>query len=291
MVVQDSLILEYLIEKEILTFDKDISPIKLSCIKDRLIGLVQQCSRSSHKDDSRHFTIIENKPREELTRESATIKASQISEIINNCHALTTVEDNALTTVEDNIIQVLKPNDDDLIVQCIEEANDDDETIAYSSLIFLEHLGRDMKIYDSKKLRAFLKRSIYHDNKIEHLSSFLDIVKRMLHSSTKLDNNPGFQIYVKKNMRQRLIEIIASFDDKHWNSKSNAFQIIHDYEIVAANERTQLYVKTLLGCIRDCDHTHYQKNVELLTLRIPNDTHTVRVKEIQSFSNCPKTVR
>jgi hypothetical protein len=64
-------------------------------------------------------------------------------------------------------------------------------------------------------------------------------------------------------MRQRLIEIIASFDDKHWNSKSNAFQIIHDYEIVSANERTQLYVKTLLDWIRVCDDTHYQKNFYL----------------------------
>ena len=36
----------------------------------------------------------------------------------------------------------------------------------------------------------------------------------MLHTSTKLDNNPGFQIYVKKSMRQRLIEIITSFDDR-----------------------------------------------------------------------------
>ena len=97
----------------------------------------------------------------------------------------------------------------------------------------------------------------------------------MLYTSTKLDNNPGFQIYVKKNMRQRLTEIITSFDNRYGNSKLNVFQIIEDYEIVATNERTQLYVKTLLACIRDCDHTQYQKNMESITFRIPNDTETV----------------
>ena len=59
------------------------------------------------------------------------------------------------------------------------------------------------------------------------------------------------------------------------NSKLNAFQIIDDYEIVATNERTQLYVKTLLAFVRDCDHTPYQKNMESLTFRILHDTQTV----------------
>ena len=76
-------------------------------------------------------------------------------------------------------------------------------------------------------------------------------------------------------MRQRLTEIITSFDNRYGNNKLNVFQIIDDYEIVATNERTQLYVKTLLACIRDCDHTQYQKNMESITFRIPNDTETV----------------
>ena len=127
---------------------------------------MQRCSRSSHKEDPSHYTVIDTKSREELKRVNATITVSQISEILRNC-------DDVLITVEDKIIHELKQCDQDLITQCIDEANEDDQNIAYTALVFLEHLGRDMKIYDSKKLRAFLKRSIYDDNKIAHLSSYL----------------------------------------------------------------------------------------------------------------------
>ena len=88
--------------------------------------------------------------------------------------------------------------------------------------MFLEHLGIKMKIYNSRKLLLFIKRSIEDYKKVGHLSLYLDLIRRMLHTSTALDKNYTFLDYVKQNYKSKIVEVISSFDSPYKSSKQFA---------------------------------------------------------------------
>ena len=160
MVIHDSLGLEKLIEKEIIAFDRNLTAERIDCIKEKLINLVQRRSRVSYKEDSRYYRHVDENSSKELKKANSTITPSDISELIDECSHV------SIPTFEKEIVIQLNELDDELILQCINEADDTDEKIAITALIFIEHLGRDMKIYNSNRLLDFLKKSVYNDKKI-----------------------------------------------------------------------------------------------------------------------------
>jgi hypothetical protein len=71
--------------------------------------------------------------------------------------------------------------------------------------MFIEHLGIKMKIYKSKKLLSFLRNFIGDDEKIGYLTYYLDIVRRMLYTSTTVDKDYAFLNYTKKYYKGRIM--------------------------------------------------------------------------------------
>jgi hypothetical protein len=155
-----------------------------------------------------------------------------------------------------------------ILDQSIEEANDEDDKIASTALIFLEHLAISMEIYESNNLLSFLRKSIYDDNKIVYLRYYLDLIRRMLHTSTTLRKDDSFQDYVRKDLKKRLTDIISSFDSKYSNAKSSAFQIFDEFQIISSDDRNIFYIHTLIECVQNCDDDQYQKNLQYLVTRI-----------------------
>ncbi len=294
MVIQDSLGLEYLIEKEIIAFDRNLTPEKIDCIKEKLINLVQRCSRASYKEDSHYYTCVDENSSKEFKKANSTITPDDISELVDGCSHVSIPPSETRLTYETQ----LKEHDDGLILQCINEAEETDENIALTAL-FLERLGRDMKIYNSNRLLDFLKKSIYDNKKIDHLSLYLDIIKRMLHTSVTVENSHEFQFFVKENMKQKLLDIITSPDEKYDRSKLDAFQIIEDYDIIRAKDRNEMYIQSLLNCVQNCDNKEFERTQGYLVNRIPYNTQNVAlirkgliqikksndVKEIQNRCN------
>jgi hypothetical protein len=295
MVIKDSLGLEYLIVKEIIAFDRNLTPEKIDCIKEKLINLVELCSRTSYKEDSFYYTCVDENSSKEFKKANSTITPNDISELVDDCsHVSISTSETTLTSKTQ-----LKEHDDELILQCINEAEETDENIALTALIFLERLGRDMKIYNSNRLLDFLKKSIYDNKKIGHLSIYLDIIKRMLRTSVTVENSHEFQFFVKENMKQKLLEIITSPDEKYDRSKLDAFQIIEDYDIIPAKDRNEIYIQSLLNCVQNCDNKEFERTQGYLVNRIAHSTQNVAfirkgliqikksndVKEIQNRCN------
>lgn len=268
MVIQDILGLENLIMKEITAFDRNLTYKKIECIKEKLINLVHSCSRTSYKEDSRYYTHVDENSPKELKIENSTITPDDISDLIDECSHVSS------PTYEKIVIQ-LQEHDDELILQCINEAEDTDENIALTALIFLEHLGRNMKIYDSNQLLDFLKKSIYDKKKISYLSLYLQMIKRMLHTSVTVENSHEFQFFVKENMKQKLLDIITSPDEKYDRSKLDAFQIIEDYDIIPSEDRKEIYIQSLLNCVQNCDNKQLERTHGYLLDRITHSPQNV----------------
>lgn len=152
-IIPDALGLERLVHKEIIYSNVDIPYRKVNRIMEGLIELAQECSRASYREGSCYYTSKDDNSTEKLKRVTSTIKVSDISEIINNCMNIPILETEGKNVVKELTLQ---EHDNSLINQCIEEADEKDEKIASTALMFLEHLGIKMKIYHSKKLLSFL---------------------------------------------------------------------------------------------------------------------------------------
>lgn len=268
-IIPDTLGLERLLHKEIVYAYGDISNRKVNCIMEGLIGLVQRCSRASYREESCYYTSNEENSTEQLKKATSTIKDSDISEIGDGCMNIPILENEEKNEVRD---EKLQEHDNKLIDQCIDEANEKDEKIAYTALIFLEHLGINMKIYNSRKLLSFLKKCINDDEKIGYLSFYLDLIRRMLHTSIALDKDYTFLNYVKKNYKRKIVDIICSLDYRYGSSsKQSALQIIDEYEIISAVDRNELYLRTLIECVQKCTDEQYQPNLQYLIIRVPHN--------------------
>jgi hypothetical protein len=277
MVIQDFLTLEYLVLKEIVQAHQDKPQPQLECIKcimQEVIKLAQKCSRTSEKEDALSYTSILREDQENLKIKNRTIRTSDIVNIVKSCSMSSKIEMEKEEFTRDN----LKENDDKLVSQLIHEASDEDDKIAFTALIFLERLGSEMKIHNSIPLRRFLKRSLHDEDKVSYLNNYLDLVKRMLNTSMIIERNYEFHDYVKKYFKKRIIEIIISFDDRFVKSKSDALQIVDNYGIVSNDERTKIYIETLLRCVEICNKNQYKINLNYLIDRIPKDISNKALK-------------
>jgi hypothetical protein len=122
MVIQDLLGLEYLMNKELLYSFPEISDGRLNCIKERLIGLAEKCSRSSEKESSPFYTIANGVKRKELKMQSRTIGVCNIKNIINICFETKDARVENIVSHKDSLME----NDEQLLAQFINEASDED---------------------------------------------------------------------------------------------------------------------------------------------------------------------
>ena len=67
---------------------------------------------------------------------------------------------------------------------------------APTTLISLEHIGRDMKVYKSIKLRRFLGKSIKVNKKINYYDYYFDLIRRLLYQS-RIERDYEFVNYIK----------------------------------------------------------------------------------------------
>lgn len=201
-VIQDSLGLEYLIETEITFSFPQISNGRSKCIKQKLIDHVQKCSRTAERENSVFYTVVEKEKQKMLKTQSRTIRICDIDDIIKECLEIQGDVIERTEIYKEN----LRENDERLITQFITEANDEDETIASTALVSLERMGGDIKIHSSVRLRKFLKRSIYNNEKVGYLDYYLNLIKRMLYTSVKIERDYEFQDYVKTYLIKRSLK-------------------------------------------------------------------------------------
>jgi hypothetical protein len=184
----------------------------------------------------------------------------------------------------------LRDYDEQLITQFISEASDEDERTASTALVSLERMGSNIKIYNSLRLRNFLKNSLYNNEKISYLDYYLNLIKRMLYTSVKIEHNYEFQDYIKKRLLKKIIEVATSLDIRYDRSRTNAMQTIDDYDLVTSSDKMKLYIKTLIQCVLYCNETRYNNIINYLTYKIPNNlenTPIIRKKMINLKKDNP----
>jgi Cap4, dsDNA endonuclease domain len=288
-VIQDLLGLEHLIECEIRYFFPQINISRLECIKHKLIEYVQKCSRTAERENSLFHTLVEEGEQNTLKTESRTIRISNIEAIIKECPDIQDERTERTEIYEEN----LKENDERLIKQFIREANDEDEKTAYTALISLQRMGSEIKIHNSMKLRKFMKASLYDNEKIGYLSLYLDLIKRMLYTSVKIEHDYEFRDYVTTHFMKKIIQATC-VDAKYDRSRTNAMQIIDDYDLVTHSDRMALYIKTLIKCVLNCNEERYNNIVNCFTFIIPNNlenTPIIRSKLVRlKKKNSPEHV-
>lgn len=268
MVVNDTLALETLIMKEIVYSNGQISYIAVKCIEEDLINLVNECSRTTEKECSPFYTSVDKEQRQEFKTESRTITVNDVGNIINNCQE-------QIDKNEHNIVfrsEGIKENDEQVLTQFIIEASDKDEKIASTALISLEQIGREMKIYKSRRLKRFLRQSLNDASKSSYLDYYLDLIKRALYQSMNEGDN-GFLNYVKRYLKKKIIESATSLDIRYDRCRTNAMQIIDDYGIMTPAERIGLYVQILMEFVKHCEEERrYFQHLQYLTSRLTNNT-------------------
>ena len=85
LIVSDSLVLEYLIEKEIVYSQNELPWHRIKCIKTKLIDLVATRSRTAEKDTSEFYTETDTSKREEHKLNESTIVPEDIKELFTTC--------------------------------------------------------------------------------------------------------------------------------------------------------------------------------------------------------------
>jgi hypothetical protein len=269
-IVPDEFGLQMLIHKEIIYALGDTHYTKLNDITEELVRLAERRSRASYREESLYYTSNNEQSIEQLRKVNSTITISDISNICSSYDNIPDPNEGR----EQIGKQKIKKVDNTILDQSIEEANDEDEKIASTALIFLEHLAINMKIYKSKSLLSFLQKSIHDEGKIRHLSYYLDLIRRMLDTSTKLGDY-SFQKYVKTHLAKRITEIIYSFDSRFIDTKLFAFQIFDEFPIISQGERNSLYLDALTACVQNCADDQYQGNLQYLVTRISHNISNV----------------
>lgn len=274
MIVNDILGLELIIIREIvysirsMYTTSQIQYNQVECIEEELVNLAYERCRTIEKESSSFYTYVDKKQRQQFKIESRTITVNDVRNVITNCQG-------QIDTDEHNIAfrsESLKENDERLLTQFITEASDEDETVASTALISLEHLGSEMKIYKSHRLMKFMRKSLNDDAKSSFSDYYLDLIKRLLYQSTKEEDN-DFLNYVKKYLKKKIIECATSLDTRYDRCRTNAMQIIDYYSIMTAGERKELYIQTLIEFIKHCkEEKRYCNHLQYLTHRLPNNT-------------------
>jgi hypothetical protein len=200
--------------------------------------------------------------------QSRTIRDCDIKDIINHCFETRDVKADNIDGYEDN----LKESDEKLLVQLIAEASDGDEKIASTALVSLEQIGREMRIYESPELLRFLRKSLNDLTRSSYFDYYLDLIKRLLYQSTN-EQDDNFLNYAKKYLRKRIIECATSLDIRFDRCRTNAMQIIDNYDMMTPNNRTRLYIQTLMEFVKHCqdDDSRYSRHLNYLTSRLTNN--------------------
>jgi hypothetical protein len=97
----------------------------------------------------------------------------------------------------------------------------------------------------------------------------------MLSTSTRGEKTNKFLEYVRKNYKEKLLEIATSIDNKYTKCRLWASQILEYYEIVPLEIRQKYYVSSLIDCIRNCDEVTYSGTLNHLIHNIKTNRPTI----------------